>query len=328
MRSSIVLLTTGGTIAALPAQGVGYKAGLLPPGRLLDSVPNITELAGVSVEAHADVGSQDVDQALWGSLAQRVRALCANDTVDGIVITHGTDTLEETAYFLHLVTRTEKPVVLTGAMRPAHAVGADGPANLQAAVAAACCPDARDLGVVVVMDDLVHDAVAVQKDHTTSLAAFSSRDQAPLGRISEGRLAVYPGRRQGNPAGRALFAHSALESWPVVHILYAYAGVDPAYVDAMLATKPDGVVVAGVGNGNASQAVWRRLAEAAAQGVAVVRATRTMRGCVEPGVEVPDEEFGFLAAGGLSPQKARILLMCALREDRNPQTLKALFLGI
>lgn len=328
MHPRIVLLTTGGTIAALPAQGVGYKAGLLSPERLLDSVPDITELARVSVEAHADVGSQDVDHALWSSLAQRVRVLCANDDVDGIVITHGTDTLEETAYFLHLVTRADKPVVLTGAMRPAHAVGADGPANLQAAVAAACSPAASGLGVLVVMDDLVHDAVAVQKDHATGLAAFSSRDQGPVGRISEGRLQVYSGCIQGNPAGRALFARSALESWPVVHILYIYAGVDPGYVDAMLATNPDGVVVAGVGNGNAPQAVWRRLAEAAAQGVAVVRATRTMRGHVEPGVEVPDDELGFVAAGGLSPQKARILLMCALREDRNLQTHKALFLGI
>src|SRR5690606_10958963 len=193
MLPRIVLLSTGGTIAGLPAEGVGYQAGLLPAGQLLDSVPQLADWVDVAVETHSDVGSQDVDQALWNSLAGRVRDLSGDDSVEGIVITHGTDTLEETAYFLHLTTPGNKPVVITGAMRPSHAPGADGPANLQAAFAVAASPAAHALGVVAVMNETLHDAVEIQKICAEGIEAFASRNRGPMGRIQGRRLSVYPG---------------------------------------------------------------------------------------------------------------------------------------
>lgn len=326
MPSRIALLSTGGTIAGLPAKGVHYQAGVLPPERLLDAVPQVSEWARISVEAHADVGSQDVGHELWASLARRVRDLSSD--VDAVVITHGTDTMEETAFFLHVATQGNKPVVLTGAMRPAHAPGADGPANLLAAIALACSPAAQSIGVSVVMNDVVYDAVEVQKIRAEGLDAFSSRNHGPVGRMQGRMFRVNPGREQGNPAWKASFAAAGLKSWPAVHILYAHAGMDAAFVDAALAAKPDGIVVAGVGNGNAPHAVWRRLGQAARQGVAVVRATRTPGGHVDPGVEVDDEQYGFVAAGGLSPQKARILLMLALGQGGDRSLLAAHFASI
>lgn len=321
----IAILATGGTIAGLPAQGVSYQAGLLPAERLLDSVPGAGDCARLSVEALAQVGSQDVDHALWTTLARRVRVLLEDEEVDGIVVTHGTDTLEETAFFLHLATRAGKPVVLTGAMRPAHALGADGPANLRAAIAAAASLSTRSLGVCVAMNEILYDAVEVQKARAEGLEAFSSRNHGPVGRIQGQEFRLYPGRDGGNPAGRGLFADGALDAWPRVHILYAHADMDPALVDAMLGTDPQGIVVAGVGNGNASTATWRRLEAAAAQGVAVVRATRTPGGHVESGIEVDDEGLGFVAAGGLSAQKARILAQLALGSDSDSGRLKHIF---
>ena len=325
----IAVLTTGGTIAGLPAEGLSYRAGSLPAQRLLESVPQAAKWARLSVEAVAEVGSQDVDHALWRTLAARVRALMDDGRVDGIVITHGTDTLEETAFFLHMAVQANKPVVLTGAMRPAHTPGADGPANLLDAIAAACSPAARPLGVCVLMNQTLYDAVEVQKARAEGLDAFSCRNHGPLGRVSGHQLALHPGAGQGNPAWRGAFADdSRFDAWPRVHILYAHAGMDAALLDAMLATRPDGMVVAGVGNGNASASTWRRLQAAASEGVAVVRASRTPAGQVWPGVEVDDEQLGFIAAGGLSPQKARVLLLLALQRRVNARQLKAHFLGI
>lgn len=320
----IVLLSCGGTIAALPSHGVDYKAGLLPPDRLLDAVPDIGSSVHVTVERHADVGSQDVDLEIWNSLAARVRRLNADSSVDGIVVTHGTDTLEETAFFLHLVTQLDKPVVLTGAMRPAHALSADGPANLQAAICLAKSPSAKAIGVAVVMNDVVYDAVELQKISANALEAFSSRNHGPLARMLGGNIAFnytpsIADRWKGS------FADLTLDAWPKVPILYIHAGMDTDWVDALLATDPDGIVVAGVGSGNAPSAVWRRLEAAAARGLLVVRSSRCATGFVDGGVEVDDEAYGFFAAGGLSPQKARILLMCALRRDNSPESLRTLF---
>ena len=324
----IAVLTTGGTIAGLPAEGLSYRAGSLPAQRLLESVPQAAKWARLSIEAVAEVGSQDVDHALWHTLATRVRTLMNDGQVDGVVITHGTDTLEESAFFLHMAVQANKPVVLTGAMRPAHAPGADGPVNLLDAIAAACSPAARPLGVCVLMNQTLYDAVEVQKVRAEGLDAFSCRNHGPLGRVSGHQLALHPGAGQGNPAWRGAFADSKLEAWPRVHILYAHAGMDAALLDAMLATRPDGIVVAGVGNGNASALTWRRLQAAASEGVAVVRASRTQAGHVRPGVEVDDERLGLIAAGGLSPQKARVLLLLALQRRGGAGQLKAHFLGI
>jgi len=324
----ITVLTTGGTIAGLPAPGLSYRAGLASADRLFESLPGIHDLADVTVEAHVDVGSQDVDLAMWTSLAYRVRELLADATVDGVVITHGTDTLEETAFFLHLATQGDKPVVFTGAMRPPHALGADGPANLLAAVAVAASPDANTLGVCVMMNETLYDAVEVQKQRTEGVDAFSSRNHGPLARVYGRDLRVFGGREHGNPVLRGHFAGCSVDNWPTVHIVYAYAGMAIALLDAVLATAPHGIVVAGVGNGNASHEVWTRLHEKASKGLAVVRASRSAAGFVLPKIEVDDNQYGFIAGGSLNPQKARILLLLALHEGISQGGIQALYLGI
>lgn len=322
---NIVVLTTGGTIAGSPVAGLSYQAGKMSAASLLESVPQASTLANITVEALADVGSQDINHAVWARLAQCVRSLLNNDMVDGVVITHGTDTLEETAYFLHLVCQGNKPVVLTGAMRPPHAMGADGPANLYAAIAVAAHPLAASLGVCAVMNEVLFDAVEVQKTDAGGLDAFSSRNQGPLGRVARQGLSLYPGRANGNGANKGRFADCGLGPWPMVHILYAHADMDTTLVQAMLATRPAGIVLAGVGNGNAPGVVLDMLQAAASDGLSVVRATRTMAGLVEPGIEVDDDSRGFIAAGGLSAQKARILLALALQQRKSRDLIRAWF---
>lgn len=326
---NVKVLTTGGTIAAASAEGLSYQAGALPAERMLESIPQANQLARVSIEAIADVGSQDVDHEIWARLLQRVRQLLCDDAVDALVITHGTDTIEETAFLLHLATNAGKPVVLTGAMRAPYMTGADGPANLYAAIGVAASKQAGPLGVCVVMNDTVYDAVEVQKNKAEGIEAFSSRNCGPLGRVlGSALLHVYPGQRQGNPALRGRFAACGITSWPVVHILYIHAHVEPVLVEAVLATQPQGVVVAGVGNGNAGKQVWQLLKRAAKEGVAIVRATRTYGGLVLPNIEVSDNKYGFIAAGGLSPQKARILLQLALSEGLDRAATQDAFISI
>lgn len=321
----VVVLTTGGTIAGGPVAGLGYQAGMLSADSLLESVPQAGEIARIAVEAVANVGSQDVDHALWVKLAHRVRSLLNDDAVNGIVITHGTDTLEETAYFLHLSTQGNKPVVLTGAMRPPHELGADGPANLYAAVTVAASPLAASLGVCVVMNQIVYDAVEVQKARAEGLDAFSSYNHGPIGRVMGTRVNVYPGHENGNPANRGRYADCLFTSWPMVHILYAHADMGTELVRAALQTRPAGVVLAGVGNGNASRAVLDLLQEAASGGLIVVRATRTAAGVVESDIEVNDSQRGFVAAGGHSASKARILLVLALQQGEDLELLNSIY---
>lgn len=324
----IAVLTTGGTIAGVPAQGLSYQAGPLAAQHLFDAIPNVHELACLSVEAHANVGSQDVDPNFWTAIANRVRELLLDDTVDAVVITHGTDTLEETAYFLHLATCAKKPVVLTGAMFPPHVPSADGPGNLYAAIATAASASAKSVGVCVVMDETVYDAVEIQKQRAQGLGAFCSRNHGPMGQLQQGTLRLCPGREYGNPALRGHFADVTLGEWPVVHILYAYAGVDSSLIQAVAGTKPQGVVVAGVGNGNAGAAMWEPLHGLASKGVAIVRSTRTGAGCVLRNIEVDDEAYGFIAAGSLSPAKSRVLLLLALKIKQDPDYLQCLFMGV
>ncbi|HUH86621.1 MAG TPA: asparaginase [Pusillimonas sp.] len=328
MLPRVVVLTTGGTIAGAPTQNLSYQAGSLPGQHLLESVPQVHKLASVSVQTHANVGSQDVDPAFWSVLATEVARLLRSESVDAVVITHGTDTLEETAFFLHLAVKATKPVILTGAMYPPHVPGADGPANLIAAITAAASPMAKSLGVCVAMDQTLYDAVEVQKQRAGGVGAFCSRNQGPLGRINQGGLHVYAGRENGNPALRGLFTGHQTENWPVVPILYAYGGMESALVQAVVGAAPDGIVLAGVGNGNASQQVWKQLGEAVKKGTTVIRSTRTARGHVLPNLEVDDDTHGFVAAGGLNPQKARVLLLFALQARSSPTQLQSLFLCV
>lgn len=319
----IALLATGGTIAgAQTGEPSGaYRAGSLPVEQLLSAVPGLDRLARLQAEQVASVGSQNIGLDTWSVLAGRVAALCADDAVDGVVITHGTDTLEETAYMLSLVLPRAKPVVLVGAMRPATALGADGPANLYNAVALAAHPQAAGRGPLVLMNDEIHEAALVQKMSANGVDAFESPNGGRAGAMHAGQpYFVRPADRSGHPPRYAV----PQGAWPRVDIVYAHAGMDGALID-FAASKARGIVLAGVGDGNASDAALQALERAAAQGVAVVRATRTGSGRVGRNVEVDDDARGFLAAGSLNPQKARVLLMLALASGVERAALQPLF---
>ncbi|ANN74405.1 asparaginase [Bordetella bronchialis] len=322
---TIAVLATGGTIAGAqsPAQAVGYIAGAFDIGRLLAAVPALGGIAVLRPEQIANVGSQDMRHDVWHALATRIRALAADASIDGIVVTHGTDTLEETAYFLDLVTAPGKPLVLTGAMRPATALGADGPANLYAAVALAAHEQARGRGALVLMNEHIHDARGVQKIAATGLAAFDSPDRGTAGVMQAGR----PRFHRPAAARRVAWPDAPLPDaaqWPRVGIVYAHADMQADVVEYM-AQRYQGLVLAGVGDGNAGADAMRVLADAASRGVAVVRASRTGRGHVAPNVEVDDEGLGFIAAGDLNPQKARVLLMLALMSNTDRAALRRCF---
>jgi L-asparaginase len=324
----IAVLATGGTIAgaSTPEGGTSYAAGTFGIDLLLAAVPSLSAIATLHAEQIANVGSQDMRHDIWHALANRVAALCEDEDIDGVVITHGTDTIEETAYFLDLVIPAGKPLVLTGAMRPATALGADGPANLYAAVALAGHADARDRGALVLMNEHIHEAAGVQKIAAAGLAAFGSPDRGMAG-VMEGDMPLFyrPPRPHGNAwVGRPRMPLAGSAQWPRVGVIYAHADMQADLVD-FLADRHQGLVLAGVGNGNATAPAMRALADAAARGVAVVRASRTGRGYVARGVEVDDDGLGFIAAGALSPQKARVLLMLGLMSTTDRATLQSWF---
>ncbi|WP_396267360.1 asparaginase [Ideonella sp.] len=302
----IVLLGTGGTIAGTSAQAgdnVGYTAGQLSVGHLISAVP---ALGGVPLEAEqvAQLDSKDMSHAVWQALAQRVAHHLARADVAGIVITHGTDTLEETAWFLHRVLVPTKPVVLTCAMRPASSLQPDGPQNLLDAVTVAQSPQAA--GVLCVAAGQVLAAADVRKVHGYRIDAFAAGDAGPVARVEEGLvlpLRLWP---QAQALGLACLMRDTAH-WPRVGVVCSHAGVEPWAVEAALAAGLDGLVVEGTGNGTLHQALEASLAQAQAQGLRLMRASR----CTAGGVvgEVPR---ALPSAGLLTPAKARVELLLQL----------------
>ncbi len=315
-RKKLLLLGTGGTIAGRAgsaADGVGYTAAQLGVQQLLAGLPLAASLE-VETEQVAQVDSKDMGVAVWQQLAERVRFHLARDDVDGVLITHGTDTLEETAYFLHRLLAPGKPVVITCAMRPATALMPDGPQNLLDALAVAV--DARATGVLAVCAGTVHGAVDVQKMHTYRLDAFGSGDAGPLAYVEEGAVRWL---RNAPAATPWLGSQAAVPAqWPRVEIVLNHAGGSGAVVDALLAQHQSpvrqepplaGLVVAGTGNGTLHAGLQAALLRAQAAGVRVVRASRCPLGRVLPTPQdvFPDSE-------GLSAVKARVALMLALAQ--------------
>ena len=304
-RDLIVILGTGGTIAGTAqsaSDGVGYVAAQLRVEDLLAAVP---ALQGRPLEAHqvAQLDSKDMDFETWQHLASAVQAQLQRPEVAGVVITHGTDTLEETAYFLHRVLAPAKPVVLTAAMRPATALAPDGPQNLFDAVQVAAAPGAA--GVVLALAGRVHDATQVRKTHSYRVDAFESADGALVARVEEGTVRLLGRWPRGEALGLTHIAKPA-QAWPRVDIVLNHAGADGRVVRALLAAGVDGIVAAGTGNGTLSVALDAALREAEARGVSVLRSTRCDAG---PVMALP----GLLpSAGALSPVKARIELILTL----------------
>ena len=311
-QGKIVVLGTGGTIAGTAADAgdnVGYTAAQLGVGQLLSAVPG---LAGVPLEAEqvAQVDSKDMSHEVWQRLAGRCAYHLARDDVQGLVITHGTDTLEETAWLLQCVLQAAKPVVVTCAMRPATALAPDGPQNLLDAVAVAQAPGAR--GVLAVCAGVVHGAREVAKSHTYRVDAFSSGEAGPVGLVEEGAVRLLrPWPEAGAANADLLAAVTQRREWPRVEIVMNHAGATGAIVEALVAQGVDGLVAAGTGNGTLAAPLEEALAAAQAGGVRVVRATRCAQGRVLPhaGARLPDSQ-------GLSPVKARVSMLLALLAGR------------
>jgi len=311
--SRVHLLATGGTIAGQAGSDVdpGYQSGAVALDELVRAVPGLRGLADLTGEQVAQVGSQDMTDALWLALAARVNALFASDRADGVVITHGTDTAEETGYFLHLVVKSDRPVVLTGAMRPSTSLSADGPLNLFNAVAVAADPASRGRGAVVVLNDDLHSARDVTKSSTTDLQTFISPGPGLMGTAMYGRIRYFR-RPTRLHTTESEFAVDGIEHLPRVDILYAYAGMAADLVRASVLQGARGIVMAGMGNGNVSTDTAHALANAANTGVAVVRSTRVVSGDVGRNIEMDDDTLGLIASDQLNPQKSRVLLQLCL----------------
>lgn len=300
----IVVLGTGGTIAgtatgdpSLP----GYAAGVLGVDALLKDIPAVGRLATIHAEQVANIDSKDMGGAVWTHLALRVAHWLSQPQICACVITHGTDTLEETAYFLHLVHRSDKPVVLTAAMRPATALDADGPQNLLDAVRAAISPNTLGLGAICVLHGRVHGAHDVTKAQSRAVDAFSSGERGPLGRVSSDGIDLW---RHPAPEPGAPFPVPNPEDWPRVDLLFSHAGADGALLrDAMAASpesaRPRGIVIAGTGNGTVHQHLEAAILDAQAKGVRAEIASRV--GPLQGGL-----------FDGLSAVKLRVRLMLEL----------------
>ncbi|CAB3758010.1 asparaginase [Paraburkholderia solisilvae] len=314
--SRIAVLATGGTIAGSAhdaTRTAGYQAGVVGVAQLLAAVPALSTLANIHAEQVASIDSKDMSLALWTTLVQRVNALLATDAVDGIVITHGTDTLEETAYLLHLTVQSTKPVVLTAAMRPSTALSADGPLNLLNAVSVAANRAAHGQGVLVAFNNRIHSARDVVKTSTFAVDAFHSPEVGALGWVQDERVEFLRGVLRPHTVSTGLTIEPvAADGWPMVEIVASYAGATRLQVDALVQAGVRGIVVAGTGNGSMHVSLQQALADALARGVAVVRASRVGSGHVMHNGAAPDDALGFVTANSLNPYKARVLLMLAL----------------
>jgi len=321
----IRLLATGGTIAGAHTGGRGYAAAAMSAEDLLAAVPGLSALGRIEVEKVVSIGSQDMDEHVWRQLAARAQTALDDPAIAGVVITHGTDTMEETAYFLNLVLKTAKPVVLVGAMRPATAISADGPMNLYNAIAVAADPASVNRGVLVVSNDEIHFAREISKTNTTQVGTFKSLNRGLAGLVNRGRLHYFgPTVRRHTAASEFAPPHEA--ALPRVDIIYGYAGLRRDQIDAAVAAGARGLVIAGVGAGNLSTEILEAVTAAARAGVVVVRSSRTGGGMVERNIEIDDDAAGLLVAEELNPQKARVLLMLGLSRQLDAAALQTLFL--
>ena len=321
----IAVLATGGTIAGEAgdaAKTSGYKAGVVGVEKLLDAVPSLSQIARIHAEQVASIDSKDMTPALWATLCTRVNALLGQDDIDGVVITHGTDTLEETAYLLHLTVKSDKPVVLTAAMRPSTALSADGPLNLLNAVTVAAHKGSWKQGVLVAFNNQIHSGRDVTKTSTYAVDAFRSPEGGALGWVQDGQVEYQRAVVRPHTLNTPFRIAAEL---PVVEIVASYAGASRVAIDALVAAGAQGLVIAGTGNGSIHSTMQQAVADAAKQGVAVVRSSRVGSGHVMRNGAAPDDALGSITAGSLNPYKARVLLMLALAAGIAPKDLQSVF---
>lgn len=325
-KPKVRIIATGGTIAGVSDNSASsaYTAGQVGVNVLIAAVPQMLDLAEVSGEQLVNIGSQDMNDEVWLKLAKRINELLNNEGYDGVVVTHGTDTMEETAYFLNLTVHSDKPVVLVGSMRPSTAISADGPANLYGAVATAASPEAKGRGVMCCMNNDIIDAKEVIKTHTTDCATFAAANYGKIGYVYGGK-AIFNGKPENLHTWQSEFSVDGLTELPRVGIVYGYANCSPLPMQAFVDAKYDGIVLAGVGDGNFYKDVFDVALKAREQGINIVRSSRVPTGPTCLNGEVDDEKYHFVASLNLNPQKARVLLMLALTKTTDWRQIQEYF---
>ena len=325
----IIVLSTGGTIAGQQpnTDKAGYLPGKIPIEELLKNISPITQKAIVQGEQLASIGSYDMTIDIWVKLARRINEIFAKNEADGIVITHGTDTQEETAYFLNLTVQSDKPVVLTGSMRPATAMSADGSKNLYDAIIVASDISSKGKGVLLCFNESVYDAKNVVKISTTNVNAFASPNTGSIGQVYDGRV-FYNAQTSNKHSGSTAFDISKIDSFPTVEIVYAYAGASDAAIKAFINNNAAGIIIAGTGNGSFDKAILESVKNAVKKGIIVVRSSRVVSGKVTTQYigTFDDSKLGTIVSDNLNPQKARILLMLALTLTKDKNKIQEMFL--
>jgi len=324
---NVVILATGGTIAGSAETNAqaGYSSGEVGVEVLINAVPELKNIANVTGEQISNIGSQDMNEGVWLKLAKRINELVKKDDVDGIVITHGTDTMEETAYFLNLTVKCKKkPVVLTSSMRPSTALSADGPLNIYNAVAIAGDKDAADRGVLVAANDKILSGREVWKTSSTDVETFKSPGYGLIGTVHYG-VTKYYRRPIALHTYQSEFSTDGVDKLPKVNIIYMHATATGELIDDAVENGAKGIVIAGVGNGNMTEAAVKSLSAAVKKGVVCVRSSRVPTGYIARNVELDDDALGFLASYQLNPQKARVLLELALLKTKDPKVIQEYF---
>lgn len=325
-KPNVVILATGGTIAGAGASALNsatYAAAKVPVDKLLAGLPELANVANVRGEQVAQIASESFDNETLMKLGKRVSALVKQADVDGIVVTHGTDTLEETAYFLSLVIRTSKPIVVIGSMRPGTALSADGALNLFNAVSVAGSKDAAGKGVLVTMNDEIQSGRDVGKTINIKTEAFKSQ-WGPLGMVVEGKNYWFRAPVKRHTA-QSEFNIDEFEALAPVDIVYSYGNVPRTAVDSVGKSGVKAVIHAGTGNGSVANRVVPALQEVRAKGVQVIRSSRVPEGFVLRNAEQPDDKYDWVVAHDLNPQKARILAAVALTKNLDSKQLQRVF---
>lgn len=322
-KANVVVIGTGGTIAGAGASSVNtaaYQSAVVAVDKIIAAVPEVQKIANVRGEQVFQIGSESFNDERMLQLGKRVSALLKQNDIDGVVITHGTDTIEETAYFLNLTLKSNKPVVVVGAMRPGTALGAEGALNLYDAVLVAASRDAMGKGTLVVMNDEIHSARDVTKTNSFKVETFRS-PYGPLGYVVEGRLMFY--RLPARPhTTQTEFDIDQITSLPRVDIAYNYSNVSRAAYDAFAAAGARAIIHDGTGNGSVAEQIVPVLKDLRGKGLQIVRATRTGSGVVIRNGEQNDDRLDSVVTDDQNAQKARILTALALTKTNDSKELQ------
>ena len=326
----VIILATGGTIAGKGASPdrAAYESGKVLIEDLLVGIPSINKLVDIKGEQIANVASSNMTIDIWMKLAKRINEIFTTNKADGVVITHGTDTQEETAYFLSLTIQSDKPVVLTGSMRPSTAISADGPKNLFDAILVAASPQSKGKGVVQSFNEMIFDAKNVTKTNTTNVNAFSSPNAGPIGIVYDGQVKYYSEPIYTNNK-KTFFDISKIIQLPKVEIVYMYVDASTTLLKTLINEGVDGIIIAGAGGGSYSKAFQNASENAKQMGVSIVRSSRVVSGNITIATteEFNDVKMNTVAAFEHNPQKARILLMLALTITKDREKLQEIFMN-